>query len=257
MVMGILNVFYWRKHTVTDGQAFLYGLYNLVVALLISAFFMGEGIICLVIVSPVFYLFLMGGIYLGRFMFRKSKHKLNISIIAALVSIFAINVATVSPSSQIVTDKVVINASPDQVWNYVVSFPQIEDKPDYWLFKIGLPAPVQSTAEGNYLGAGRKCIFSNGAVFDEEIVEYEPSKKLTFKITQQPNDPEIMGHLNLLEGQFILEDNGDGTTTLIGNSWYDLKIKPSLYFDIWTKDIIRNVHLRVMDHIKALSEADA
>ncbi|MFD0766004.1 hypothetical protein ACFQZI_14165 [Mucilaginibacter lutimaris] len=117
-----------------------------------------------------------------------------------------------------------------------------------------MPSPVQSTAEGYYLGAKRKCIFSNGYVFDEKIVTYNENKNLTFDITNQPRDPEIMGHIDILRGQFLLKDNGDGTTTLTGNSWYRLYVFPVWYYDIWAESITRNVHLRVMEHIKHLAE---
>lgn len=65
-----------------------------------------------------------------------------------------------------------------------------------------------------------------------------------------------MGHIDILKGQFLLKDNGDGTTTLTGNSWYRLYVFPVWYFDIWAESITRNVHLRVMDHIKQLSEKE-
>ena len=64
-----------------------------------------------------------------------------------------------------------------------------------------------------------------------------------------------MQHINILRGQFILKDNGDGTTTLTGNSWYRLYVFPVWYYDVWAQSITRNVHLRVMEHIKELSEA--
>ncbi len=118
-----------------------------------------------------------------------------------------------------------------------------------------MPSPVESTVTGYHLGAGRKCIFSNGYVFDEKIVTYDVNRNLTFDVTHQPRDPEIMGHIDILRGQFLLKDNGNGTTTLIGNSWYKLYVFPTWYYDIWAKSITRNVHWRVMEHIKELSEA--
>ncbi|TBL74677.1 hypothetical protein [Paenibacillus thalictri] len=254
MIVGIINSYFWRRHKISAGPSFGYGFLNLIVVVAVSFFFMGEGVICIVIVSPLIYLFIMAGILCGKFMFNSNKHTLNISILAALSSMFLVNMITAAPSNDLVADRIVINASPQTVWQHVVSFPPIEDEPKFWLFQLGLPSPLQSTAEGSYLGAERKCIFSNGIVFDEKIVEYEPNLKLTFDITKQPDDPEILGHLNLIRGQFLLQDNGDGTTTLIGNSWYDLKIKPSFYFDLWTQSIISNVHIRVMNHIKELSE---
>jgi hypothetical protein len=153
-----------------------------------------------------------------------------------------------------VSDRIVINASPEKIWPHVVSFEKIKQQNEFWLFRIGMPSPMQTTVTGNYKGAGRKCIFSNGYVFDERISIYEPTRNLTFDITHQPRDPEIMGHIDIVRGQFLLKDNGNGTTTLIGNSWYKLYVFPTLYYDIWAESVTRNVHLRVMQHIKALSE---
>lgn len=113
---------------------------------------------------------------------------------------------------------------------------------------------MQTTVTAYKKGAGRKCIFSNGYVFDEKIVTFDVNKDLTFDIIGQPQDPEIMGHIDIERGQFLLKDNGDGTTTLVGNSWYSLKVFPIWYYDLWAESITRNVHLRVMDHIKVLSE---
>lgn len=253
-IMGIINAYFWRSHRVTAGPVFGYAFLNLGLALIYSYFMMGEGYICIIIVAPLIYLFILLGITLGKVMFKKEQKTVNISILAAMSGLILLNVITAEPGESQVTDRILIHAKPEVVWQNVTAFSPITSKPDYWLFKIGLPSPVQSTAEGHYVGADRKCIFSNGIVFDEKIVEYEENRKLTFAITKLPDDPEILGHISLSKGQFILEDNGDGTTTLVGTSWYDLKIKPSLYFDIWTKSIIRNVHLEVMEHMKELAE---
>jgi hypothetical protein len=153
-----------------------------------------------------------------------------------------------------VSDSIVINAPPAKVWKNVVAFKPIKQKNQYWLFQIGMPSPMATTVTGNYVGAGRKCIFSNGYVFGEKIVTYNPGHDLTFDIINQPRDPEIMGHIDIERGQFLLKDNGNGTTTVIGNSWYKLYVFPIWYYDIWAQSITRNVHLRVMEHIKEISE---
>jgi uncharacterized protein YndB with AHSA1/START domain len=257
LLMGMVNAYCWRKHEITMGEAWGYGFLNFLVALSGVALFMGEGYICVIIVSPLIIVFLMLGVFFGKRLFKRDNKKLNISVLAALTVLVVFNMLNTPASNEVVTDKVVIQASPEQVWKHVVSFERIKKEPEFWLFRIGLPSPVESTAEGGFVGANRLCIFTDGIVFEEKIVEYEPGRKLTFDIVKQPEHPEIMGHLNLLRGQFILEDNGDGTTTLIGHSWYDLKVKPSFYFDWWTQSILSSVHIRVMDHIKELSEKEA
>jgi len=194
------------------------------------------------------------GAFMGARMFKRNNQKLNVSIIAALMFIFVADSLSTHHYENMVSDTITVNAPPDKVWKNVVAFKRIKQPNKYWLFRIGMPSPVESTVTGYYEGAGRKCIFSNGYIFDERIATYQPGVNLTFDVTHQPRDPEIMNHIDILRGQFLLKDNHDGTTTLTGNSWYRLYVFPVWYYDIWAESITRNVHLRVMEHIKELSE---
>lgn len=120
----------------------------------------------------------------------------------------------------VVVDEVLIHAPPQSVWPHVLAFPEITEPPRYWIFRLGLPYPVKTTNGGNFVGADRQCIFSGGSVLKEKVAEFVPNERLTFDIIEQPTDPEAYGHITLHRGRFELRDNHDGTTTLIGSSWY-------------------------------------
>ncbi|HWA34972.1 MAG TPA: SRPBCC family protein, partial [Cyclobacteriaceae bacterium] len=180
----------------------------------------------------------------------------NVSLFGLWLIIFVGDIISHQPFEGKVADTMIIKAPVENVWPLVVEYEPIQAEEKYWFFKLGLPSPVQSTVDGHEAGAGRKCIFSNGYVFDETMTVFKPNHELTFDIINQPRDPEIMGHIDILRGQFILVDNGDGTTTLTGTSWYKLYVFPIWYFDLWAESITRNVHLRVMEHIKAQAEKD-
>lgn len=254
ILMGMVSAWFWIKLELRSKHIVGYSILNGLLAILLSYIFLGEGVICLLIVSPLIFAFITSGAFLGQRMFRKNNQRLNVSVCSLLFLVFVVDSLSEHNHVNLVADEMVINATPEQIWKHVVAFDKIEKKDNYWLFQIGMPSPAQTTVEGYYKGAGRKCIFSNGYIFEEKIVTYEPNKNLTFDIIGQPLDPEIMGHIDILRGQFLLKDNGNGTTTLIGNSWYRLHVFPIWYYDIWAKSITRNVHLRVMEHIKELSE---
>ena len=254
VLMGIIAAWFWRDLSLKGksliGRAVLNGLF----AILLSYIFLGEGMICLLIVSPLIFAFVIAGTFAGKHMFQRNNRNLNVSVVSLLFIIFIADSLSEHHYENLVADQIVIHASPEEVWKHVVAFDKIKQKNQYWLFQLGMPSPMQTTVEGYHEGAGRKCIFSNGYIFDEKIVTFQPNKDLTFDIIEQPRDPEIMGHIDILRGQFLLKDNGNGTTTLTGNSWYRLYVFPTWYYDIWAKSITRNVHLRVMEHIKELSE---
>jgi len=256
MVMGIICAWFWKDMELVWAQRILYSSLNLFITIGLSYLFLKEGVICLVIVSPVILIFVLVGVSVGGIMFRRQSNKLNFSILSLLFLIFIIDALSRHAYENKVSDTIIINSPRGKIWKNVVAFEKIKQENQFWLFKMGLPSPIQTTVDGYYNGAGRKCIFSNGYVFGERISTYEPGKNLVFDIIDQPRDPEIMNHLDLLRGQFLLKDNGNGTTTLTGNSWYKLYVFPTWYYDIWAQSIVRNVHIRVMDHIKEISEHD-
>jgi hypothetical protein len=254
ILMGMISCWFWRNLQLKGSRLTLYSLYNSCLVILLSYIFLGEGTICLIIVSPLIFGFIWIGTYLGRKLIERNNNKLNVSVIVMLFTVFITDAVSEHHYENEVTDQIIINAPPAKVWNNVVAFEPIKQKNTFWLFRIGMPSPMATTVTGHYKGAGRKCIFSNGYVFGEKIVTYDEGKDLTFDIIDQPRDPEIMNHIDILRGQFLLKDNGNGTTTLVGNSWYKLYVFPTWYYDMWAQSITRNVHLRVMEHIKQLSE---
>lgn len=255
ILMGLVCAWFWCKERRSSRTIMWMTCSNTFIAIALSFVFLKEGVICLLIVSPLIWCFMLIGVFGGISMFRKNNQNLNVSVVSLLLLVFLVDASSEHHYENMVADQIVINAPVSAVWKNVVAFKPIKKKNDYWLFRIGMPSPMATTVTGYYKGAGRKCIFSNGYVFGEKIVTFDPNQNLTFDIIDQPRDPEIMGHIDIERGQFLLKDNGNGTTTLTGNSWYKLYVFPTWYYDIWAKSITRNVHLRVMEHIKELSEA--
>ena len=253
--IGLMASWLWKPLTLGIGATLFHSLSCTLLGLGAAWLFMREGIVCLLIVSPILYLGTVAGALTGRVWFRKNLDRLNLCL--APIFFFAVAAEPTLRGSHtgVVTDEILIAAPPSKVWPHVLAFPEIPDAPDYWLFRAGLPYPTETVNGGNFVGAGRACRFSGGAVFKEKVAEFVPQRLLTFDIVESPPDPELLGHLDAHRGQFELRDNGDGTTTLIGRTWYSLHVRPASYFDWWTHDIFRAVHLRVMKHVKRLSES--
>src|SRR6184192_702660 len=80
-----------------------------------------------------------------------------------------------SEEQAVVTDRILIHATPARVWPHVLAFPEIPDRPDYWIFRLGLPYPTTTTNGGNFVGADRRCMFSNAVVIKERVAEFVPN----------------------------------------------------------------------------------
>jgi hypothetical protein len=253
-IVGLVAAWFWRRLNRSIAISFLDALWTLLVSLAAAAIVLREGVVCLVIVSPLVYLLQVTGILVGRVWFRANYSNLRLTIFPLLAFVTLGDALYHSEEQAVVTDAILIHAPPAKVWPHVLAFPEIPDSPHYWIFRLGLPYPTQTTNGGNFVGADRQCMFSNGIVIKEHVAEFVPNEKLTFDIAEQLTDPEAYGHITLHRGQFVLRDNHDGTTTLTGSSWYTLHVRPQWYFDLWTRDMTRAVHLRVMNHVRRLSE---
>ncbi len=254
MIMGIINAHCSQNYKLKTGEQLLYATLNLVVLLLQCIYFMKEGVFCLIIVLPLLVAFFWLGLWIGEIIIRRKKRNLKVSVLGLLFILFVADVNADHLYIKLVSDEIIINATPERIWKHVVVFEPIKEESDFWMFRLGMPQPMQTTVSGYFQGADRKCIFNDSIIFDEKMIVFKPNENLTFDIVKQPADPEIIGHIETQRGQFLLKDNHNGTTTLIGNSWYKLNVFPTWYYDLWAESIVRNVHLRVMKHIKKLSE---
>src|SRR5437764_5882436 len=256
MAMGTASEYFWRGISLSRWEYLLWWIVTSLISPFGAYFVFKEGAVCLLIGFPILFVCGFAGVLLGRLLFKAKTATINLSVLPVLLIATLAEGEMRQDQRQVVEDRSLIKAPANQVWNYVVSFPGIDAAADYWLNKVGLPSPLATTCQGAFVGAARECIFSDGLVFKERVSEITPMRLLTFEIVEQPRHPELLGHLTLHRGQFQLIDNNDGTTTLIGRSWYTLHMRPLWYFDWWTRDVTSHVHLRVMEHIKTLSEQE-
>jgi hypothetical protein len=144
-IVGMIAAWFWRRLNRTLGWSFLDALWVTLVGLASAAIVLREGVVCLVIVSPALYVFILCGILLGRILFHPNYSKLQLTIFPLLALITLGESVYHSEQQAVVTDRILIQAPPAKVWPHVLAFPEIPDAPDYWIFRLGLPYPTTTT----------------------------------------------------------------------------------------------------------------
>ena len=155
-----------------------------------------------------------------------------------------------------------IAAPPSVVWNHVVAFSEISEKPSSPILLTGIAYPIHATITGTGVGAVRQCVFTTGA-FEEPIDVWDAPYLLRFSVAKQPpvmhemswvpdlQPPHVaQEYLRSRKGQFQLTALPNGHTLLEGTTWYDLEYWPSSYWHLWSDAIIHRIHMRVLEHIK-------
>jgi hypothetical protein len=227
-----------------------------------------EGIICLAMAAPIAYGAAAIGALLGRVLTQRTTRK-SAHVIASMSLLMPTSGALeaqidAQPPLRTVTTSIEIDAPPSTVWRYIVDVPEIPE-PEQWEFRAGISYPTSAHAESHAVGAIRTCTFNTGDVL-ERITELEPEKKLTFIILSQPHlmkelspypevhAPHLDGGVRSEKGEFRLTALPGGRTRVEGQSWYRSEFAPDLYWGVYSDRVVKLIHLRVLEHIRALSE---
>jgi uncharacterized membrane protein YhaH (DUF805 family) len=177
---------------------------------------------------------------------------------------FMEKISTVAPTYEVVTS-VDVAAPPAVVWNRVVKFDEIQERPA-WYFRAGIAYPIRATIAGSGPGAIRRCEFSTGA-FVEPITVWDEPRRLAFDVVEQPPPlrelsiyskvyaPHINGYFSSSRGEFRLIPIAGGHTRLEGHTWYSVAVYPQGYWRATSEVLLHQIHLRVLRQVKRESES--
>ena len=268
-IAGFLSSRAGRTRSQSIGAAFL----TLTAILTILGFAAMEGVICILMAAPFVGLLGIIGALLGHWLAtltsRPAYQVQSAAWLAVIVCAVGESVTPPAPLEDVVTSEVIINATPAQVWKQLKDIRDLP-APTEPLFVLGVAHPVETYVIGEGgVGAERICRLSTGDM-PERITVWKPEQELQFVVLDTPatmreatffgrelEAAHLHGTYTSLEGGFRLEALPNGQTRLTGNSRYLLTITPASYWNLWTRQIVSQVQLRVMNHVKAKAEAAA
>jgi hypothetical protein len=258
-----------RRAGGTFGQAVAAAMTLIGAVILILCAMAMEGVICVFMAAPFGAGLAFVGAVAGYFLAKNKRHDGALQSaawlsIVALVALEGWNPP--APREDIASTQIVIDAPASRVW---AELHDIRDLPptNNLLFRFGVAHPMGTVTDGQGVGAARLCKLSTGDM-PEIVTVWKPGQELRFKVLSTPASMRELGlfgqtidaaHLHSayasLEGGFKLEALPDGRTRLTGESHYLLNIAPAAYWNLWTKEIVRMVQLRVLEHVKTRAEA--
>ncbi|MDQ3749557.1 MAG: hypothetical protein M3367_11205 [Acidobacteriota bacterium] len=257
------TVLYGRDKLLRVFSATFFSLLFLGIILIALAF---EGAICLVMAFPLALILAYCGTLVGMISWSTKKNSLRIlPLVLFCLLPFSLNFESSNKSAPIVykvVSTVEINAPIKTVWRNVVAFPQIENEPE-GILRLGFAYPINAKIDGAGAGAIRHCNFNTGA-FVEPITAWQEPNLLAFDVREQPAPMNEMSpydnlqaaHLDYIKserGQFRLYEK-DGVTVVEGTTFYTHDIAPDFYWNLFSDEIIHQIHLRVLNHIRKVSE---
>ncbi|MGH9788520.1 MAG: DUF805 domain-containing protein [Candidatus Acidiferrales bacterium] len=232
-----------------------------------------EGLICIIMAAPIGVVLAAMGASLGyvlqlRPWSRNEAPAAMLVVILTVPGLMGAEALDAEPAPLFAVGTALeIAAPPEAVWGRVVAFSEIPE-PDEWVFRLGIAYPIRAEIRGEGAGAVRRCEFSTGA-FIEPIEVWDAPRRLKFGVVSNPapmeewtlysrvEPPHLGGYLVSRGGEFRLTPLPGGGTRLEGTTWYHHHMWPATYWRWWSDWIIHRIHLRVLNHIKAVVESDA
>jgi hypothetical protein len=205
------------------------------IALIVSAL---EGIVCLVLASPLAVgLALLGGL-LGRAIAihsRRSPQQTAFGL-ALLPLMFTVE-SVLPPAIHFETQSTIeINAAPEVVWAALVRT-DLLDAPVPFVFRLRVAYPLRGEILGEGVGAIRRGEFSTGLAH-ERVTEWVPRRKLAFVMENQVpamrelspyahvHAPHVNGYFSTTYTSFELLPRANGGTNVVERTTHELRVCP-------------------------------
>lgn len=234
-----------------------------------AAFFLREGIVCLIMLSPIW---LAGG-WIGAFVSRRRrKHRVDPNVFSSSLLLLPLMAGLVESRLPFPHDHVtlarsiVVAATPEEIWPYAVANAHIGEAEGRWTFSqnvIGLPRPRATVISGHGVGAVRTAYWADHINFEEIVTQWRPGRRLgwKFSFTNSSLQDYTDKHISP-DGQFLKVDTGDyalkpltaGTTLLTLETNYIAKTHVNFYAELWGELLLGDVQDNVLAIIKHRAE---
>jgi hypothetical protein len=225
-----------------------------------------EGLICIVVIAPLWLVASAIGGIIGRAIARATHRppgsaSAALALVPLVYAFEAIFPASVTFENHVSID---INAPSAAVWRSITAMGRIEEPPGP-LFRLGLAHPLSGRLVGEGVGAERYGEFSTGTAV-ERITEWTPNHRLAFVVLNDvptvrelsPYDhvhaPHVVGYFTTTVASFELQDRGGHMTTLTLRSTHVLRLEPALYWLPLVNWAVEANKARVLRHIRLLAE---
>jgi uncharacterized protein YndB with AHSA1/START domain len=185
-----------------------------------------EGLICAILIVPLFALFGgLGGLLMGAICRRTRRPGSSLYSLAALPLVlgFLETGLPLPDSIRGVERQVHIDAPPGTVWRYLQNTGRITpaEVEHGWLYRIGVPLPEIGATEHGAQGSVRRIRMGKGIRFDQIVAEERPGRYIrwTYRFAPDSVPPRALddhvaiggAYFDMLDTSYTLTPRGAGT----------------------------------------------
>jgi hypothetical protein len=225
-----------------------------------------EGIVCIVLASPLGFAMALIGALLGRAIAVRvgSSRGQTMGAVALVPLIFASEWLMPTTAHFDTQQTIEIDAPAQRVWQSIVRM-DMRDEPVTLPYQLGLAYPLGGDVLGEGVGAVRRGEFSTGTAI-ERVTEWIPDAKLAFVVEQDVpalrelspykhvHAPHVRGYFRTMLTSFELVPLPHGRTQLIERTTHEIRLEPILYWMPMARWVVDQNNARVLSYIRRSAE---
>jgi hypothetical protein len=228
-----------------------------------------EGVICIVLVAPVFFIAAsIGALVMGQVIKHSLKAGPTLNCLVLLPFLLGA-IESQLPAEQTtgtVANSVIVNAPAQRVFDQIARVENIQPEELGFSFMhlLGLPRPIEADMSGTGVGAVRLSKWEQGVNFKERITQWLPPHKMYYafeipagSIPREALDQHVeLGgkYFTVLNGGYDIEPINEHQSRLSLHTVYLNKSNLKLYGNAWSTIALADFHHSILHLIKTRAE---
>ena len=257
----------WK--TRTHGQYLAVPLWMLLAVVVLSLIVLHEGVICVLLLSPLWLLSGLIGAEVTYRLRRRVADDRTYCLALAVLPLIGIQVEPYVPlpfATAQVTRSVVVHATPAQLWPLMRGIPDVQPDEGAWNVTqdvIGVPRPLGARLVGGGVGADRYAIWQHGIRFRERVTAWAPGQRLHWRFLF--DDVKAWGYTDehllpnsryfqVTTGGYEAQPIAPGLTRLTLHTEYHIRTPVNAYAALWGELFLGDLERNLLALLKARAE---
>ena len=230
-----------------------------------------EGVICVLILAPLWLGSGVAGAYLTyrlRERFRERGGTTYCSVLI-LIPVLAMQVEPHIPlpeTQATVTRTAIIDATPQAIWPLLRGIPDVHPGEGQWNISedvIGIPRPLGAQLFGNGIGAERRANWGDNVRFRERVTDWAPGRRIGWrfifddidgwKFTDRHLMPDSP-YFRVTTGGYAMRPLAGGRTEVTINTRYWIKTPVNGYSQLWGELFLGDLENNLLALVKQRAE---
>lgn len=253
-------------------QYLMVPVWLLVAVILASLFVLREGVICVVILSPLW----LGAGIVGSWITYRMRRRISPDhgetfycatwLMAPLAAMQVEPYLPIPVDNATVTRSVVVDAPPAKIWPLLRGIPDVRPGEGTWNITqdvLGVPRPLGARLVGEGIGAERFANWGEKVKFRERVTDWRPGQQIGWrfifddiegwKFTDRHLMPDSP-YFRITTGGYAMERLPDGRTRVTLTTRYRIQTPLNLYSEAWGQFFLGDVENNLLALVKQRAE---